>query len=92
MPALKIADTASQANAAWGNDATKTNRYLGKGISFKVASVITAKVPSDPINKCVRLYPVEFFNTFAPVRIIFPSAITASRLNTYSRVTPYFTA
>ena len=62
---------------------------LGLGRSRRTAFVITPKVPSPPINNCLRSYPVLFFNTLFSDDKIVPSARTTSTLSTISRVIPY---
>ena len=65
---------------------------LGIPCNFNVASVIIAKVPSEPINKRVISYPAEDFLALDPVLITVPSGSTAVRLSTFSRMEPYLTA
>ena len=54
--------------------------------------MITARVPSLPINRRVRSYPAELFRALDPVRTIVPSASTAVRFSTFSLILPYRTA
>src|SRR5699024_853830 len=63
----------------------------GFGMRRKVASVMTASVPSDPTISFVRSYPVTFLTVLPPVLRTFPSAVTISSPITKSLVTPYFT-
>ena len=51
-------------------------------ISLKTILVMMAKVPSEPIIKCVKLYPEEYFRVFDPVQIISPLGKTISIFNT----------
>ena len=81
-PALKIALTASLAFSRLANGANINKSNLGSGISLSTILVTIPKVPSLPTNSCVKLYPVEFFNTFDPVQIISPVGVTTSRFNT----------
>ena len=49
---------------------------FGAGISFKVSSVMIPKVPSEPIIRFNRLYPVEVLETVAPSFTISPVGST----------------
>ena len=91
-PALNIALTAAPACSRLLNGTSINRSTCGCGISFKTIFVTMQRVPSLPTTNCVRLYPVEFFKTFAPVHIISPLGKTISRLITKSLTTPYFTA
>ena len=44
----------------------------GIGDNLNWTSVIIPNVPSDPINKLVKLYPAEVFLVLAPVLIMSP--------------------
>ena len=57
-----------------------------------MASVTSARVPSEPMISWVRSYPVLSLTIFPPVRSTSPDASTASRPSTWWRVTPYLTA
>ena len=62
---------------------TNINRSCcGRGINLKTIFVTIPRVPSLPIIKCVTLYPVEYFNVFAPVQITSPFANTTCKFNT----------
>ena len=61
-------------------------------MSLNTIEVIIPNVPSLPTRSCVRLYPVEFFKTFAPVQIISPVGKTTCKFRTKSFVTPYLRA
>ena len=50
------------------------------------------KVPSEPINKLVKLYPAEVFFVRVPVLIISPFGNTTLRPITTVRIVPYLTA
>ena len=64
----------------------------GIGESFKCTSVIIPKVPSEPPNKFVKLYPADVFLARVPVFIISPLAkITVNPITTV-RIVPYLTA
>ena len=51
----------------------------GIGDNLNCTSVIIPSVPSEPINKFVRLYPAEVFFVLAPVLIISPFGRTTVR-------------
>ena len=71
---------------------TETNAVFslfGFGLRRRTALVIMPRVPSPPINNCLRSYPVLFFNTLFSDDKIVPSARTASTPSTISRVIPY---
>mmetsp|Transcript_6643 Transcript_6643/g.14545 ORF Transcript_6643/g.14545 Transcript_6643/m.14545 type:complete len:282 (+) Transcript_6643:578-1423(+) len=80
------------ANTPPGNAMRTACDTLGIPCSFKVASVITASVPSEPMSSRVMSYPAADFRALDPVWIIEPSASTAVRLSTLSRIEPYLTA
>ena len=50
MPALKIAETASQACSFEVKEANNNTFWAGFGINFTTISVTMPKVPSEPIN------------------------------------------
>ena len=81
-PAKNIPFTASQAFSGDEKGANINNVCCGCGISFNTILVTIPKVPSLPINKCVRLYPVEYLSVFAPVQITSPVGKTTSKFNT----------
>ena len=54
------------------------------GDNLNCTSVIIPSVPSEPINKFVRLYPAEVFFVLAPVLIISPFGRTTVRPETVS--------
>ena len=82
MPLLKIIETDLHASSADLNGISIVALFGGRAINLKTILVITASVPSLPTIKSVKLYPVAFFKTFAPVQIIEPSASTTSRFKT----------
>ena len=82
LPSLKIAETASQASSSVGKEANNNKLCLGCGISLKTILVMMAKVPSEPIIKCVKLYPEEYFKVLDPVQIISPLGKTISIFKT----------
>ena len=49
---------------------------FGAGISFSVSSVMIPNVPSEPIIRFNRLYPVEVLETVAPSFTISPVGST----------------
>src|SRR6266704_1751752 len=57
-----------------------------------MASVTSARVPSEPTISWVRSYPVLALRCFPPARSTSPEASTASTPSTWWRVTPYLTA
>ena len=54
--------------------------------------MIIPSVPSDPINKFVKLYPAEVFFVLLPVFIISPLERTTVRPVITVFMVPYFTA
>mmetsp|Transcript_2923 Transcript_2923/g.8961 ORF Transcript_2923/g.8961 Transcript_2923/m.8961 type:complete len:299 (-) Transcript_2923:287-1183(-) len=64
----------------------------GMDFSFSVASVTTPRVPSEPMNRCVRSYPAELFLLLWRVFTISPFAKTTFKLRTFSRMLPCSTA
>jgi len=48
----------------------------GRGITFRVTSVITASVPQDPASNLQRSYPVTFFTTRPPALKLSPKPDT----------------
>ena len=54
----------------------------------RVASVMTASVPSDPTSRRVKSYPAALLRARDPVRTTVPSCSTAVRLSTFSRIVP----
>ena len=64
----------------------------GIGFNFNCISVITPKVPSEPINNPVKLYPAEVFLALPPVLIICPSGKTIVNPKTFVLIVPYLTA
>ena len=64
----------------------------GIGDNLNWTSVIIPKVPSDPINKLVKLYPAEVFLVLAPVLIISPLGKTTVKPEITVLIVPYLTA
>ena len=64
----------------------------GIGDNLNCTSVIIPSVPSEPINKFVRLYPAEVFFVLAPVLIISPFGRTTVRPEITVLIVPYLTA
>ena len=54
--------------------------------------MIIPRVPSEPINKFVKLYPAEVFFVLAPVLMISPLGRTTVRPEITVLIVPYFTA
>ena len=54
--------------------------------------MIIPKVPSEPINKLVKLYHAEVFLVLLPVLIISPLASTTVKPEMTVRIVPYLTA
>lgn len=63
-PALMIFEAAAAASRIVGNVTTATLVSCGMTASFKVISVTSPRVPSDPTKRFVRLYPAEDFLKF----------------------------
>src|SRR5690606_41410646 len=89
--ARTTAEPASQADSLLGKEARITMFSAGLGISFTTIFVTIPKVPSDPINNCVKFYPDENLRVLAPVHIISPEGKTTCKFKIYSRMVPYFT-
>ena len=66
--------------------------FSGIGFSLSLISVITPKVPSEPINKFVKLYPEEVFFALEPVVIISPVGKTTVKPIVAVFMVPYLTA
>src|SRR3569623_1990147 len=64
----------------------------GRGVSLSVASVISASVPSEPIRRRVRSYPVDPLLVYVPQQNPSPVPATARRPSVFSRGVPYLTA
>ncbi len=77
-----MACTAPAAASSSGNKARSVSTRRGSGMSFSVASVITASVPSLPTRRWVRSYPATPFQLRWPVRTTVPSASTACSAST----------
>lgn len=67
-------------------------KFVGSIASLRVASVTTPRVPSDPVNKELRLYLAEIFLSLCRVLMTVPSARTTVRLTTWSFLAPYLMA
>ena len=65
---------------------------LGLSKSLIFAAVIIPRVPSEPINKFVKLYPADDFFALAPVFIISPFGKTTVKPEMIVLIVPYFTA
>ncbi len=87
-----MAATAPAAAFMSGYTARSVRRAGWMGVSFRVASVMTASVPSEPISSRVRSYPTTPLVVETPVRISSPPAVTARRPRVFSRGVPYLTA
>ena len=64
----------------------------GIGDNLSWTSVIIPSVPSDPINKFVKLYPAEVFLALPPVLIISPFGNTTVNPVITDFIVPYLTA
>ena len=84
--------TALQAASIDGNEHIPPAIISGTPYNFRVSSVIMPNVPSEPTSSRVKSYPAAVFFAREPVRIIRPSAITASSASTLSFIVPYLTA
>ncbi len=82
MPATKMAAMARQASSLLLNGISIKTFFCGNPRSLKTIFVMIPSVPSLPQISWVRLYPVEYFNTFAPGQMISPVGKTTSRLST----------
>ena len=85
-PAPSIASTAALAWSKLAKVAITVPRAGGFDIRRRVMSVMTPRVPSDPIKRRVKS---NGFPPVASVWIISPVGITTSKPTTYSRVPPY---
>ena len=88
--AVTAADAAAAASTPGNAAATVTTSPGTIGRRRTVASTMTPSVPSEPVRRAVRSYPVTPFTVRWPVRSRRPSASTTARPSTASRVTPYF--
>ena len=61
---------------------------VGAGRRRKTARVTSPSVPSLPMNNCFKSYAALFFSIAFIDETIVPSANTASRPSTFSRVIP----
>jgi hypothetical protein len=59
IPARITFDAAAAASRIVGNVTTATLVSCGITVSFRVISVTSPSVPSDPMKRFVRLYPAE---------------------------------
>ena len=59
-------------SARFSKGTTRLTMAAGAGMSFKVSSVMTPKVPSDPIISWSRLYPELVLDTEEPNRVTSP--------------------
>eukprot|EP00967_Tisochrysis_lutea_P018763 scaffold21262_cov30-Tisochrysis_lutea.AAC.2 len=84
--------TADAASARVGKRQEAAAPAGGMACRRRVTSVMTARVPSDPISSRVKSYPAELLRARPPVRITSPEASTAVRPSTFSRMVPYRTA
>jgi hypothetical protein len=64
------------------NDTSAVRNALGRVINRTITSVMMPSVPSDPMNKCVKLFPAAFLAVLLPVRNTRPSANTAVKPKT----------
>ena len=64
----------------------------GIGDNLSWISVITPSVPSEPMNKFVKLYPAEVFFVLLPVFIISPFGRTTVNPVITVFIVPYLTA
>ena len=92
MPEVSISSTASPAASRDGKSILAKSEYSGCGSIFSVASRITPKVPSAPVNMWVKSNPVDLLGAMVPVSMTDPSAMATVRPRTKSLVVPYLTA
>ena len=107
IPARMTFEAAAAASRMVGNVTTATLVSSGITVNFSVISVTIPRVPSEPMNKLVRLYPaadllrmissyrISHSDTYRGRRLVLmmlPSARTTVRLMTQSFIVPYLTA
>src|SRR6218665_3188502 len=78
----------SSAAAGLGTAIHATACAVGNGCNFRQAAVMTPKVPSEPMNRCLRSRPVLFLRSRYRPSQICPSGNTTSSPRTFSRVLP----
>ena len=71
-----------------GSAASAVDRLTGASASRTTTRVTMPSVPSEPTNSCLRSYPALFLTIRLSDVITVPSASTASRPSTLSRVIP----
>ena len=64
---VREVDTARAAVSMFANVARSVARAGGFGMSRRMASVMMARVPSEPTRSCVRSYPTTFLTALDPV-------------------------
>ena len=77
-PRAKIFCTVAAASDILANEAEIVRREGGNGKSFRIISVVTPSIPSDPTNNPIKSKPVLFLWTRPPVRSTSPLANTIS--------------
>src|SRR5579859_7097311 len=84
-----IAFTALQASERLLNPASRNASWVGFFNNLRTTFAIIPRVPSLPTKSWVRLRPVAFLPTLAPVQMISPSGRTICRFRTYLLIVPY---
>jgi len=85
---MRMVRAYSQAASTLGKEQRAAEIASGIPCRRSVSSVRMPRVPSEPTRRRVRSYPADDFRARPPVRMIEPSAITASTAMTFSRIVP----